>query len=101
MAKDDKTPQKWGSEHAPAMARQGLREVRAAFFPESNVAQQPEYGVWGTKTPGEVAEDRRSDGHDLEDERSKDGHSILGDRLRQAEGRDGRGRDDKTLDRDR
>ena len=101
MGRDDKTPRKWGSEHAPAMLRQGLRELRAGFYPESNVAQQPEYGVWGTKTPGEVAEDRRNDGHDLEDERSKDGHSILGDRMREAEGRDVGGRDDKGMEPER
>ena len=101
MAADDKTPQKWGSEHAPAMLRQGLRELRSGFYPESNVAQQPEYGVWGTKTPGEVAEDRRGDGRDLEDEASKDGHSILDDRMREAESRDTRGREDKGMEMER
>src|SRR5580658_6232962 len=101
MATNENEPQKWGSEHAGAMFRQGLRELRAAFYPDSNVAQQPEYGVYGTKTPGEVAEARRGDGYDLEDELSKDGNSVLGDRLREVEGRDGRGRDDKDLDLDR
>ncbi len=101
MAADDKTPQKWGSEHAGAMFRQGIRELRAAVYPESNIAQQAEYGVYGTKTPGEVAEDRRGDGRDLEDETSKDSGSILGDRLREAESRDHQGRDDKGLDLDR
>ena len=101
MAADDKTPQKWGSEHAPAMFRQGLRELRGAFYPESNVAQQPEHGLWGMKTPGEVAEDRRGDGRDLEDEASKDGHSILGDRMREAESRDTRGHEDKGMEMER
>jgi hypothetical protein len=101
MAAEDRTPQKWGSEHASAMFRQGIRELRAALYPESNIAQQAEYGVYGTKTPGEVAEARRGDGRDLEDEPSKDGNSILGDRLREVDSRDGRGRDDKDLDRDR
>jgi hypothetical protein len=101
MAADDKTNQKWGSEHASAMFRQGIRELRAAMYPESNVAQQPEYGIYGTKTPGEVAESRRGDGRDLEDELSKDSHSVLGDRLREADGRGGRGQDDKNLDLDR
>lgn len=50
---------KWGSEHASAMFRQGLRELRGALYPESNVAQQPEYGLYGTVTPGEVAASRR------------------------------------------
>ena len=57
---------KMGSGHIGAMGRQGLRELRA----ESNVAQQAEYGLYGTKTPGEVAESRRDEGHDLEDEKA-------------------------------
>ncbi len=42
---------KIGSEHAGAMWRQGLRELRGAMYPESNVAQQAEYGIYGTSTP--------------------------------------------------
>lgn len=61
---------KMGSGHIGAMGRQGLRELRAAMYPESNVAQQAEYGLYGTKTPGEVAESRRDEGHDLEDEKA-------------------------------
>ena len=61
---------KLGSEHLAAMGRQGLRELRAAMYPDSNVAQQAEYGMYGTMTPGEVAEARRGDGRDLEDEKS-------------------------------
>lgn len=60
---------KIGSEHVKAMGRQGLRELRAAMYPDSNVAQQAEYGIYGTMTPGEVAEARRGDGRDLEDEK--------------------------------
>lgn len=60
---------KIGSEHVKAMGRQGLRELRAAMYPDSNVVQQSEYGIYGTMTPGEVAEARRVDGRDLEDER--------------------------------
>jgi hypothetical protein len=101
MAKDDKTPAKIGSEHAGAMGRQGLQELRRGFYTESNIAGQPEYGVWGTKTPGEVAEDRRGDGRDLEDEASKDGHSILGDRMREAESRGVHGREDKGMEMER
>lgn len=52
---------KIGAGHASAMFRLGLRELRAFFFPESNVAQPSEYGIWGTRTPGEVAADRRDD----------------------------------------
>lgn len=52
---------KIGAGHASAMFRLGLRELRAVFFPESNVAQQSEYGVFGTRTPGEIAAARRDD----------------------------------------
>lgn len=51
------------------MGRQGLRELRAAMYPDSNVAQQPEYGIYGTSTPGEVAESRREDQRDMQDEK--------------------------------
>lgn len=72
MAKTDAKP-KIGSETLGAMARQGLRELRAAMYPDSNVAQQPEMGVYGTKTPGEVASDRadNAEARDLEDEKSR------------------------------
>ncbi len=76
---------KFGEEHFSAWLRQGLRELRGALYPNSNVAQAPEYGLYGTKTPGEVAEDRRGDARDLEDEQPR--NSILSDRLRQVESR--------------
>jgi hypothetical protein len=85
---------KVGEGHFSAWLRQGLREFRALLYPESNVAQAPEYGLYGTRTPGEVAEARRGDGHDLEEERH---HSVLGDRLKEAEGRSDR--DDRDQDR--
>jgi hypothetical protein len=95
---------KVGEGHVAAMARQGLDELRNAFYPESNVAQQQaEYGVYGTLTPGEVAEARRpdADARDLEEEKSADRGSILEDRMQQAEGREVQGRDDKDLDLER
>lgn len=76
---------KIGSEHAGAMARQGLRELRGAIYPSSNVAQQPEYGIYGTLTPGEVAESRRGDGISLDDE--KPSGKVLDDRMKAAEAR--------------
>jgi len=92
---------KIGEGHVAAMGRQGLRELRSALYPESNVAQQPEYGLYGTRTPGEVAEARRDDGRGFEEEQSTDRGSILDDRLRQSEGRDVHGRDDKDIDLER
>jgi hypothetical protein len=62
MKQDKQTTPKIGSGHAAAMARLGLKELRAAAFPEtSNIAQPSEYGLYGTRTPGEVAESRRSE----------------------------------------
>lgn len=77
--------------------RQGLPELRAAFYPESNVAQAPEYGLYGTRTPGEVAEARRADEMDMDEESSANRESVLGDRLREAESRSDR--DDRDQDR--
>jgi hypothetical protein len=62
------------------MFRQGLAELRAALFPESNIAQPPVYGIAGTRTPGEVMEDKKLEMCDP-DERP----SILDQRLKQAE----------------
>ncbi len=88
---------KIGAGHASAMLRQGWREIRAAVYAESNVAQPAEYGLYGTRTPGEVAESRRADSMDLEEERG----SILEDRLAKAEAsRDDRGREDKDVERE-
>jgi hypothetical protein len=71
---------KIGEGHFSAMGRQGLRELRSAFYPSSNVASMTEYGMYGTKTQGEVAQDRRDDLIDPEDE----GRSVLQEKLQQA-----------------
>jgi len=77
----DKQPQpKIGAGHAQAMFRQGLTELRAALYPESNVAQPSVYGIAGTRTPGEVMQEKQGELRDP-DERP----SILGERLKQAE----------------
>ncbi len=87
---------KIGAEHASAMWRQGLRELREAVYPESNVAQPAEYGVYGTKTPGEVAQDRRADARDAEEAPAEARESALDQRARQAEAR----ADRETQERD-
>jgi hypothetical protein len=93
---------KIGEGHAGAMLRKGLVEARNAVYPESNVAQQHgEYGIYGSWTPGEVAEARRDEARGFEEEQSTDRGSILDDRLRQVEGRDVHGGDDKDLDLER
>lgn len=78
---DQKKPQKIGAGHLSAMARLGLAELRSAMYTQSNVVQQHSpYGVWGTKTPGEVMQDREGETRDP-DERP----SILNERLKQVE----------------
>lgn len=79
---------KIGEGHFSAWLRQGLREVRGMLYPESNVAQQPEYGLYGTRTPGEVAADRRGDGRDAKDmDEEKDQYPSVADRVQEAKER--------------
>ena len=81
--------------------RQGLAEIRGMLYPQSNVAQPTQYGAWGTRTPGEVADARKIDksslyGRSMDEEPS----SILADRMRQAEARDEHGRDSRNLEKE-
>lgn len=66
---DEKPNPKYGTGHASAMARLGLAELRAAVvFSESNVVQPSLYGIYGTKTPGEVQNERQSSSKDQGDD---------------------------------
>lgn len=100
MAREETTP-KIGAGHASAMFRQGLAELRAALYPESNVAQPAQYGLYGTKTPGEVMQDKQSEVRDPDEK-----PSILEEHLKEAgKQRDGhepdeRPRDNRDIDRD-
>jgi hypothetical protein len=96
-SRDDPKP-KIGAGHFGAWMRQGLAELPGMFFNESNVAQPPQYGLYGTRTPGEVADARDPQmqnihGRNMDEEPG----SILAERMRQAEARDDRGRDDEEL----
>lgn len=82
----EETKSKIGTGHVSAMFRQGLSELRAAMYPDSNVAQPPQYGLYGTKTPGEVMEEKMAEMRDP-DERP----SIIDERS-QPEERGGNGR---------
>lgn len=81
--KNEQSSPKIGSEHLGAMARQGLAELRGAFYNESNVAQPSQLGLYGTKTPGEVMQDRRADERDVDVE--EEYSSTLSDTLERAE----------------
>lgn len=61
MSSSDESKPKYGAGHAHAMGRQGLAELRGALYTDSNVAQRPEYGLYGTRTQGEIADDRKND----------------------------------------
>ncbi len=93
MARNEPSP-KLGAGHVSAMFRQGLSELRAALYPDSNVAQPTVYGMAGTKTPGEVMQDKKLD---LQDPDEKP--SILDERLNQVER--GGGREPEPPDRER
>lgn len=85
---------KIGEGHVRGMGELGLNELRNGLFPGSNIAEKhPPYGVWGHPTPGEVADARRGDDRELEEE-PKHG-SALDDRMQQA-----RDREEPDKDRD-
>lgn len=95
MALRDEPSPKIGAGHAEAMFRLGLKELREiAHFHGSNIAQPAEHGLFGNRTPGEVAEGREISGKDLEEEKSG-----LAERLREAEMREDKQREEPDLDR--
>ena len=60
--------QKIGVGHAGAMFRQGLSELRGILYPESNVAQPSQIGLYGTMTQGEVMKERGVLGRDVDEQ---------------------------------
>ena len=60
------------------MGRMGLAELRNALYPDSNVSQTVEQGVYGTLSAGEVADVRR--GEELRDTTHNQEH-LIDDRL--------------------
>lgn len=82
-----------------AWLREGLHELRAVIYPDSNIAQRTEYGMYGTMTPGEIAEDRRGKPRDLEDEVPQRNESILEQRMQPVADRGDR--DDRGMDMER
>ena len=106
MKKDPIVPPqaKIGTGHANAMFRQGLSELRATLYTGSNIAQQPEYGLYGHQTPGEIAADRKPDPTPTLDEEPQ-APSPLQQSMREAESRSqGRSQErtrEQNQDRDR
>lgn len=92
---DDNKP-KIGAGHASAMFRQGLAELRGALYPDSNVAQPPQYGIYGTKTPGEVMQEKQAEGRDPDEQ-----PSVLEERMKpQAQERDSQERQRSGMERE-
>lgn len=77
---------KFGEGHVAAMARLGLKELRAAAYPESNIAQNNEVGLYGSPTQGEVAAARKDEKSEPEQEQG----SIVEQHVREAESRSDR-----------
>lgn len=73
---------KIGEGHAEAMLRLGLHELQGAVYPDSNVAQRAEVGVFGSPTQSEIMQERRDEGPEVEPPRS-----ILAETLQRAESR--------------
>jgi hypothetical protein len=90
---------KIGAGHAGAMVRKGLEELRASVYPGSNVAQPSNYGLYGTLTPGEVAEAKHSLELNRDEEPARD--SVLADRLAHAERDQDRGMEPKQPEMER
>ena len=91
---------KIGAGSFSAWMRTGLREARNLLYPDSNVATTPEYGMYGTKTPGEVADARRSDASaELNPDEEMSQGSVLEGRL--AEARSRAGGEDRSRGEDR
>ncbi len=93
--------EKFGAGHAAAMARQGLREIRGAMYTQSNVAQAPDYGIYGNKTPGEIADERDPNNANHELSADQEPRSTLKDRLNQAERqREASSRDNREISKE-
>lgn len=75
-------------EELMAYFRQGLHELGSVFYGHGTAAQHAEYGMLGTKTPGQVADAYKPEkGMQKEGDRSANepGLSSLDARVRQAE----------------
>lgn len=99
----DEPKLKIGAGHAEAFFRQGLSELRGAFYNESNVAQPPTPGLYGVPTQGEVASARSQDERDAMEKQAlnEEPRSIVGERLQQAENaRDVRGRESRDFEKE-
>lgn len=95
MSKSRGTP-KIGAGHGWAFLRQGAEELRNGLYTGSNIAVPTPYGIWGTKLPSEVAQERA--GNVMEPGSPDHETSILDQHVRAARGS---AQADRGQDRDR
>ena len=81
-----------------AYFRQGLHELGAALYPPGTVAQHSEYGMLGTRTPGEVADGLRG-GEGKSAARDGQTPSVLDQHIEQARERTATEREPEREDR--
>ena len=99
MSKEEVKP-KIGEGHAAAMGRLGLAELRNASYPDSNVTQHTELGLYGTKTSGEITAERRGDSRDARASDEPERKSVLAKYdSREHDGREG-GSDDREPEKE-
>jgi hypothetical protein len=67
---------KIGAGHFSAMGRLGLRELRNSLNPSRESIADTEMGLYGTRTPGEVAEMRQPEPRSLDKEEERPAISI-------------------------
>lgn len=91
---------KIGAGHLPAAFRQGLGEIGNSLTTDSNVVQPyREYGLYGTMTPGEIADARRNSDPTFHQEQPRN-DSILESRMSLAE-RNAPSKDAREIEMDR
>lgn len=74
MAENNDSKAPFGAGSLKAFGRLGLQELRGALYPESNVAQPTEQGMYGSATPQEVAKDKQEEAIPQKEESSLDRH---------------------------
>lgn len=56
----DKKP-KIGAGHMSAMLRQGLKEIQAMVYADSNIGREPEVGTFGNPTQSQIVDQQNPD----------------------------------------
>jgi len=105
MTTQDRIAPKVGAGHASAMWRLGLSELRGAMYQQAG--EPTPYGIYGTKLPSEIAQERAGDvqvptspDHEhgsILDSYVRDARDATRGPERDREDRDRKGRDDREV----